>query len=154
MFVSDFFGYWFHRASHRYAWLWNFHKQHHAIRDWNCLALYGHLLAPALYIPLITVPFTFFFGVDAPHGVVLISAFAFAWSHFIHCDTWVDFGPVGMILCDPPHHKMHHSIDSRHRDVNFAMFPIWDVIFGTYARPEPAAMIRVGIEGRLKGGLW
>lgn len=142
MWISDFFHYWFHRACHKYAWLWKFHGPHHAIREWNCFALYGHLLAPAVQIPLLTIPFTFFFGIETPHEVALLSSFPLAWAYWIHCDTWVNFGPFGVIFCDNAHHKMHHSIE--HRNVNFATtLPLWDVIFGTYCKPEPVAQVGV-----------
>jgi sterol desaturase/sphingolipid hydroxylase (fatty acid hydroxylase superfamily) len=146
MWISDFFHYWFHRACHKYRWLWQFHGPHHAVQEFNCMALYGHLLAPAVQIPLLTVPFTFFFGIETPHEIALLSSFALAWAYFIHADTWVNFGHLGVIFCDNAHHKMHHSRE--HMNVNFATtFPIWDVVFGTYCKPEPAETLSVGVAG-------
>ncbi|MBK8742853.1 MAG: hypothetical protein IPM02_26780 [Betaproteobacteria bacterium] len=40
-------------------------------------------------------------------------------------------------MTSPAAHRIHHSIEQPHRDRNFAaLFPVWDVLFGTYVRPR------------------
>jgi sterol desaturase/sphingolipid hydroxylase (fatty acid hydroxylase superfamily) len=148
MFVSDFFHYWFHRACHTYGWLWRFHRVHHMVREFNCLAFYGHMLGPLVQIPFLTLPFVFFFGVETPYQVAFLSSFTFAWTYFIHSNTTVNFGRLGVLFNDNAHHKMHHSVDPRHANCNFAAaFPVWDVLFGSYRAPEPMGSVRVGVSG-------
>ena len=43
---------------------------------------------------------------------------------------------------------MHHSCHPDHFDKNFAfMFPLWDVIFGTYTMPVDNRDVKFGVAG-------
>ncbi len=55
-----------------------------------------------------------------------------------------------MILPSPAHHQVHHSCHPEHLDKNFAfMFPVWDVIFGSYILPEDNRDVKFGVgEGK------
>jgi sterol desaturase/sphingolipid hydroxylase (fatty acid hydroxylase superfamily) len=45
---------------------------------------------------------------------------------------------LSWLLLTPQMHRIHHSRESRHLDRNFAfIFPLWDVLFGTYYHPGP-----------------
>ena len=44
---------------------------------------------------------------------------------------------------------MHHSYHPTHINKNFAfMFPVWDVIFGTYRMPATNADVKFGLSER------
>src|SRR5262249_31221026 len=49
LFVVDFFYYWFHRAQHRFGWLWDQHSLHHSTTTVNVTtAVYHHWTEGAL----------------------------------------------------------------------------------------------------------
>ncbi len=57
-----------------------------------------------------------------------------AWTHteIIGSLGWVD-----KIFNTPANHRMHHSNSPKHKDVNMgASLMIWDLLFGTYQKPE------------------
>jgi sterol desaturase/sphingolipid hydroxylase (fatty acid hydroxylase superfamily) len=57
--------------------------------------------------------------------------------YFVHANLKVDFGRWSWVLNSPAYHRRHHSKLPEHYDTNFAaLFPIFDVICGTYRRPD------------------
>ena len=49
-----------------------------------------------------------------------------------HSNIRTNFGLLRYILVTPQSHRIHHSIEKKHQDKNFAVtFSIWDFIFGT-----------------------
>lgn len=126
---ADLLGYWFHRAQHRFFWRW--HAVHHSVRELNALSSYHHVSEAAFRILLLTVPTSL---ITADAGVVL-PAVAIALSlqqTYLHSPTRANFGGFRRIMADNRYHRIHHSLDPRHFDRNFAVItPIWDVLFGT-----------------------
>jgi len=58
-------------------------------------------------------------------------------SYFIHLNSRISLGPLTPIIAGPQTHRIHHSKLPEHIDKNFAaIFPLWDVIFGTYYHPK------------------
>jgi sterol desaturase/sphingolipid hydroxylase (fatty acid hydroxylase superfamily) len=63
--------------------------------------------------------------------------FVSLWNVFAHANLPVDLGRWSWIINSPAYHRRHHSIHPEHYDQNFAaLFPIFDVICGTYRRPD------------------
>jgi sterol desaturase/sphingolipid hydroxylase (fatty acid hydroxylase superfamily) len=132
---TQFFIYWWHRAMHGIAPLWRwFHQLHHSAER---LDIYG-----AYYLhPLDVLGFSFvqsvvpylIFGVRPE--AALISGFAGAfYSLFQHTNVrtprW-----LGFVIQRPESHSVHHG-----RGVhafNYADFPLWDLLFGTFRNPRP-----------------
>jgi sterol desaturase/sphingolipid hydroxylase (fatty acid hydroxylase superfamily) len=136
VFAFDFFYYWFHRAQHRFDWLWRVHKVHHSIRDMNCLNSYHHVLEEVIRFPVVALPLALLLKVDAPQ-MIFISAFITSWGQYIHSDTSIHLGKLNGFFADNAFHRIHHSIAERHYDKNFAsFFSVWDKLFGTYVSPE------------------
>jgi len=132
----DFFYYWYHRAQHRFAILWSFHRVHHSIVQLNCLNSYHHPFDEIFRLPFIIIPLAILLKVDVPQ-LVLLSGFVAAWGQYLHSDTCVHLGRLSPIFADNAHHRVHHSLLERHRDRNFAaFFPVWDRLFGTYEAPQ------------------
>ncbi len=53
------------------------------------------------------------------------------------------------MIVGPQWHRLHHSIEPQHADRNFAaFFPIFDIVFGTYSKPQsgeyPATGLHLG----------
>ena len=70
------------------------------------------------------------------------------WGFYIHTNLNMHFGPVNRLLCTPQLHRLHHSVRVEHHDCNFAaIFPIYDVLFGTYVRPQRDDVPETGLYG-------
>ena len=92
-----------------------------------------------------------FFDLDfADAGKAALYSFMFlaGLSLFYHSAIRVQLPWLDRILVTPQVHRIHHSIDAVHHNRNFAdALPVFDIIFGTYHRPEreefpPPAWVR------------
>ena len=64
-----------------------------------------------------------------------------------HSHVWLRWpGVWSAVFPSPAHHHVHHSCHPDHIDKNFAfMFPVWDVIFGTYVMPPDNRDVKFGV---------
>ncbi|MCR9248341.1 MAG: sterol desaturase family protein [bacterium] len=143
IFLSDLAIYWGHRLSHRYEFLWRFHRVHHTAERLDWLAAHREHPFDNLYtrtienLPLILLGFP----------LHTIAGFAMArglWAIYIHSNCSLTPGPLRYLIGAPRLHHWHHAIEARGQ-VNFAnLSPLMDLMFGTYHDPGhmPA---RVGI---------
>jgi sterol desaturase/sphingolipid hydroxylase (fatty acid hydroxylase superfamily) len=150
MFVADFFQYWAHRAYHRFALLWRFHAVHHAPRNLDVLHKFEHPVEAVVSWFLIAVPANLMIaGVEA-NQLSLVAAFFLVRDDLIHMKAPINFGPLGLVLVDNRYHFIHHGRARRHYNCNFAgIFPVIDMIFGTYSKPEGEALPETGLDDRL-----
>ncbi len=57
-------------------------------------------------------------------------------SLLIHANVNWSFGPFCRVIVSSAFHHWHHTSQREGRDKNFAeLFPIWDMLFGTYFQP-------------------
>jgi len=153
LFAYDFFYYWLHRAQHAVPWLWSIHRLHHTETHLNVTTtLRVHWLEEVCKLPAIALPMMVLF--DGPPVAVGIFAGALRyWLYFIHLNARVSFGPLSWLMTNPAVHRIHHSIEERDRDRNFAaLFPIWDILFRTYNPPRRGEWPRTGVEGVVESG--
>ena len=158
--VADFMGWAIHYLQHKIPLLWQFHKVHHAGEVMHPLSnfrehpidnitysifvslfqglAWGLLLRVIQYTPSNLE----IFGLSAFNILFNVSAY-----HLRHSHIWLKWpGVLSKVFASPAHHHVHHSRHVDHLDKNFAfMFPIWDVIFGTYYMPEDNKDIEFGI---------
>jgi sterol desaturase/sphingolipid hydroxylase (fatty acid hydroxylase superfamily) len=147
IFITDGLYYWFHRAQHRFAFLWRFHSVHHSIVCLNCVNSYHHALEEVFRFPTVALPLILLVSIDAPH-LVLLSAVAAGWAQYIHSDTAVHLGRLQVVFADNAYHRIHHSNRDRHFHKNFAAyFSVWDRAFGTYQAPDAEGLPPVGLTG-------
>jgi sterol desaturase/sphingolipid hydroxylase (fatty acid hydroxylase superfamily) len=143
--------YWFHRAEHRFNFLWRMtHQVHHsALRVDIPGAFYTHPLEVVVKSTLGILVSTVFLGL-APIAAALVSTTIASISLFqhwnIHTPRW-----LGLFIPRPEMHGLHHEFGIHAR--NFSDLPLWDIVFGTYANPqtftgrvgfEPPAAMRIG----------
>ena len=145
--IADLFGYWVHRAMHRFAWLWRFHALHHSF-EIDVLRSFGHPVDHVLSILFIGVPTALLIG-TSQEQLYLIVALTSLQAQITHTRLPIHFGPLGgRLLCDNRYHFIHHSLDPAHYNKNFAdRFPVLDMLFGTYAAPGDG-LVATGLPDR------
>ncbi len=143
--LHDFLRYWEHRFEHRF-W-WPVHAVHHSIRDLHAANSYGHPLMAIPELFIVTIPLSFV-GMGIAE-VPLTVAFLLALQNLIiHSPLDVHLGPLRRVIVDSRFHRIHHSLEPRHFDRNFAItFSIWDRMFGTAHYPAKDEWPEVGVEG-------
>ncbi len=130
--LGEFFYYWFHRAQHRYAWLWAFHSEHHALREMSAWNSNHHFSEEILRIPFITLPLTLLVQVDTGYIPVLIILLLGLQGQYEHSHTRLHLGPLRYLIADNRFHRIHHSVEAQHHNKNFGSFSsVWDQVFGT-----------------------
>jgi sterol desaturase/sphingolipid hydroxylase (fatty acid hydroxylase superfamily) len=154
--IYDFAYYWFHRAQHRLRWLWSQHKLHHSDPSLNVTtSLRHHWLENSLRVFFMTLPMAVLFDLTPTFsaGVAFVLSF---WGFYIHTNLNLHFGAFNRVLCSPQLHRLHHSMREEHQDRNFAaIFPIYDILFGTYAAPRRGDVPETGlISGERVTTLW
>jgi sterol desaturase/sphingolipid hydroxylase (fatty acid hydroxylase superfamily) len=145
--VATFFGYWLHRAEHRFNWLWRAsHQLHHsAVRIDMAGAFYTHPVEVVLKVVLSTIVVTFLLGLTplAASAVGLVGAMLSMFQHWnIRTPYW-----LGFIVPRPESHVLHHARGVKPK--NFGDLPLWDIVFGTYKNPKQDWVGEVGFEDKM-----
>lgn len=138
----------FHRWQHTSSWLWAEHAVHHSDEDMNVTTTWRHhWLEYMLQGVFVVAPFTALVR-TTPAVAAIGFVVSEAWVHLIHCDARLGLGRWNWLLATPLSHRIHHSSDAVHVDRNFAaLFPIWDVLFGTYHEPRVGEVPATGLRG-------
>ena len=134
--VSDLGEYLFHRAQHRIPLLWAMHSLHHSDPDMSALTTQRHYWADPL-LKKITVWAATSLIISPTPEIAGAVAMVALWNFFTHSRLPVDIGRWSWLINTPAYHRRHHSSLPEHYDSNFAaLFPIFDVICGSYHRPD------------------
>jgi sterol desaturase/sphingolipid hydroxylase (fatty acid hydroxylase superfamily) len=129
------FGRWCqHWLHHNVRWLWPFHALHHSQRELNLFSDYRvHLVEYFVRYAIMVFPMLLL-GVQAPSLIwwtLLLSWHA----RLYHANVRMNFGPLRYIFVTPQSHRIHHSREREHYDLNYgAMLSIWDYLFRTQYR--------------------
>jgi sterol desaturase/sphingolipid hydroxylase (fatty acid hydroxylase superfamily) len=143
--VMDLMNYVAHRLSHRLRLLWLFHAIHHSQPRLTAFTNFRFHLGDILFRMLVQFPVYVLLGSPTLAGVPLVWLTVLSsvlLEGLAHCDLSWRFGPLGAVLVSPAFHRIHHSVEVRHRDRNFGIaLSVWDRIFGTAAddRERPVA---------------
>lgn len=147
-FILDFFYYWFHRLLHHSRFMWQMHLLHHSDENMNALtAQRGHVFEGLAAPFFVTFPMAILFQLPAIE-IAVLSLIPQIYQFVAHANIKAGYGPFWWLIISPDYHRIHHSIESRHRDKNFTnWFPIWDILFGTLYRPQAGERPHTGVEG-------
>ncbi len=151
LFVDDFAYYWFHRASHESRLFWNFHVVHHSSEHFNLSVAvrqswFGGAAHWIFYIPMGLLGFPLWAFLTM-HGFNLI------YQYWIHTPFIKSIGPLEYVMNTPAHHRVHHAVNEKYLDKNYAgVFIIWDRMFGSF-EPETEEP-RYGIIKPVKSFNW
>lgn len=142
----DFAHFLYHRAQHAWPILWAMHSLHHTDRTVNVTTTLRHHWSDILIELMAIYPFVaFIFGV--PSQALIANALISYYNYFVHCNVRISFGRLAIVLNCPQYHRLHHSDAAGHRDKNFAaLFPVFDVIFGSFQRPATDEYPATGIK--------
>jgi sterol desaturase/sphingolipid hydroxylase (fatty acid hydroxylase superfamily) len=158
--VIDLTGFFIHHLQHKLPILWEFHKVHHSAEVMHPVSNYREHPVDNIFYKTATG-----LGAGAAAGVavglfgytpsvpsllgvpVIMFCFNMLAYNLRHSHIWLRWpGAWAMILPSPAHHHVHHSCHPNHIDKNFAfIFPVWDVIFGTYCMPADNRDVKFGI---------
>ena len=137
--------YWSHRMGHEVNLLWAGHVVHHQSEEYNLSvalrqATIGKLFTWMFYLPLalIGVPWRLFV---ACYGVNLVYQFV------LHTRAVGKLArPVEAVMNTPSHHRVHHGVNAKYQDRNYAgVFIVFDKLFGTYQVEDDAEPVVYGV---------
>jgi sterol desaturase/sphingolipid hydroxylase (fatty acid hydroxylase superfamily) len=143
--IGDFLLYWVHRALHAVPLLWKFHRVHHSPRDLDVLHNVIHPIEMVVRLFFITIPISLLIHVDMENLSALSTAIVVL-IYLQHMNIPVNLGRFGNLIVDNRYHFVHHSPYPAHYNKNYAgLFPILDILFGTYHRPGPGPLPETGL---------
>lgn len=142
--LGDLCVYGYHRACHRFDFLWRFHAVHHTSEHLDWVAAHrehpvdGVLTQLATNLPALALGFS-------PRMLAGYIMFRGAWAIFIHSNARLPLGPLKWLFGAPELHHWHHARLERtaHNFANIA--PLLDVIFGTHHCPEEDEAYDLGV---------
>lgn len=152
--LADLIAYAMHRLLHRPR-LWRFHAVHHSSTqvDWLS-AVRVHPVNDALTRVAQAVPLVLL-GFD-PRALAAVVPLLLFWAIFIHANVPWSFGPLRWVIASPAFHRWHHAAEEQGLERNFAgLFPVFDLLFGTFHMPRDRQPRLFGIPGGdVPPGLW
>ena len=126
----------FHRAQHAVPALWVMHSLHHSDSQMSALTTQRHFWGDQL-VKTVTVWSAATLVIAPTPAMAGLYAAISLWNFVSHSRLPIDLGRWSWLINTPAYHRRHHSRLPAHFDSNFAaLFPIFDVICGTYHRPE------------------
>ena len=148
--VLDFVQWFTHTLLHKYAFLWQFHKVHHSVKEMGFAAhLRYHWMENILYKPLKTFGVMILFGFE-PEQAYIVHFIAISIGHINHANIKVTWGPLKYIFNNPVMHLYHHAyhLPEGKFGGNFGIsLSLWDYIFKTDYIPEDSGTIELGFPG-------
>lgn len=150
-FVLDDLAYYaFHRSAHRVRWFWASHVIHHSSQHYNLSTALRQTwtgffsLAFLFRLPLFLIGFppamVFFCG-----GLNLIYQFWIHTEAIGRMPRWFE-----AVMNTPSHHRVHHGVNPRYLDANYAgVFIVWDRMFGSFVPERDDDPVRYGIVKQL-----
>ena len=135
----DFTNYISHRLHHSIPLLWRLHRLHHSDREVDAMTTLLH--HPLEYVSSFGLSIFLAVLFDVPVIVLTVSALLSGLhGGFSHVRTplpeklnaW-----LSRLIVTPNYHHLHHSLDMRLGNSNFAaLLPIWDYLGGTVTAPQ------------------
>jgi sterol desaturase/sphingolipid hydroxylase (fatty acid hydroxylase superfamily) len=149
--LLDFLIYWWHRANHRFPFLWRFHEVHHLDRFLDVTTSvrfhFGEVILSALaragVILLFAIPLS---------SVLAFEALVLAGAAFHHSNLRLPpqmERALSWVVVTPAIHWVHHHRIRRDTDSNYAtVLSLWDRLFGSRSPTRRTPEMEIGVEGR------
>jgi sterol desaturase/sphingolipid hydroxylase (fatty acid hydroxylase superfamily) len=128
----DFAIYIWHVASHKFEWLWRFHKIHHSDKSFNVSTGFRFHVFDLLLEIIYKCIFVIVIGVDA-YLVLSIEIIELFFIFFHHANLRVpNEEKISQYIITPSLHRTHHSTLRKEHDSNYGIVLAgWDRLFGT-----------------------
>lgn len=129
--AGDLLGWFHHWIRHEVPWFWEFHVVHHSQRELNMFTdLRYHAVEYIIALSIKTIPLAI---IGVPPYRILYYGLLHTWfTRLYHSNIRTNFGLMRYVFVTPQSHRIHHSIEARHRDKNFGvLFSFWDRLFRT-----------------------
>lgn len=128
-----------HVASHKYEFLWRFHKIHHSDKSFNVTTGFRFHVFDLFLEILYKCLFVIFVGVEA-YVVLAIEVIELIFIFFHHSNLSFDNeATLSQFIITPALHRTHHSSLRSEHDSNYGIvLSIWDRLFGTRKELVPA----------------
>ncbi len=150
-FVLDDLAYYaFHRSAHRVRWFWASHVIHHSSQHYNLSTALRQTwtgffsLGFIFRLPLFLIGFP-------PAMVFFCAGLNLIYQFWIHTEAirrmpkWFE-----AVMNTPSHHRVHHGVNPRYLDANYAgVFIVWDKMFGSFVAERDDEPVRYGIVRQL-----
>jgi sterol desaturase/sphingolipid hydroxylase (fatty acid hydroxylase superfamily) len=141
----------YHRAAHRFSFLWRLgHQVHHSPERVDIAgSVLFHPVEMVIQATLLILTTTIVLGLD-PLAAAIVGYLVPFYGMFQH---WNIRTPqwLGLVIQRPEAHCIHHRKGLHY--YNFADLPWWDMVFGTYRNPR-AFNGECGFEGDAPRKLW
>ena len=121
-----------HFASHKYEYLWRFHKVHHSDKAFNVSTGFRFHVFDLLLEIIYKSVFVVVIGVNA-YVVLSIEVIELFFIFFHHANIRVrNEELISQVFITPSLHRTHHSTLRAEHDSNYGIvFSVWDRLFGT-----------------------
>jgi len=146
--LFDLWMYVWHRANHRIAFLWRFHRAHHSdIAMDTTTALRFHpgelILSSCIRLPVLVL-INMSFSELVLFEVLLNLSTLFHHSNLAIPRTWDR--RLSLVLVTPDMHRVHHSVERQETNSNFtSLLSLWDRLAHTFRTREDTGNIRLGL---------
>lgn len=150
-FVLDDLAYYvFHRCAHRVRWIWASHVVHHSSQHYNLSTALRQTwtgvfsLVFLFRLPLVLIGFP-------PTMIFFVVGLNLIYQFWIHTEAIGRLpGWFEAVMNTPSHHRVHHAVNPRYLDRNYAgVFIVWDRMFGSFEPERDEDPPRYGIVRQL-----
>ena len=126
-----------HRLSHRFDFLWQFHKVHHTVEEMTWSAASRQHPVDFLFIIVGANLPAMILGIDL-RSIALFVLLERFYTVLLHSNLRLDWGWFSKVIASPSLHKMHHQPDG-HRHNYAGILSLIDVVANTYDSPRKRA---------------
>ena len=149
--LADLIGYWSHRLFHS-GGRWRFHAVHHSSEDLDWLGSMRVHPVDELTTKLLQSAPILLLGFN-PAVTASAAPVFMVYAMLLHANLHWDLGPLRGVIATPVFHRWHHAKDPEAQNKNFAdLFPVWDILFGTYYMPRDRRPSGFGIQEPMPSG--
>jgi sterol desaturase/sphingolipid hydroxylase (fatty acid hydroxylase superfamily) len=136
--------YFWHWLSHRYEFLWRFHKVHHSDKSFNVSTGFRFHVFDLLMEIVYKCAFVIIMGVNA-YVVLSIETIQLFFIFFHHANLQIpNEQSLSKLIITPSLHRVHHSTLRKEHDSNYGIvFSFWDQLFGTRKELIP---VQIGLD--------
>jgi hypothetical protein len=140
-FAVDLLLYGWHRACHRFEFLWLFHRIHHSDQFPNVSTAFRMHFLEILTTTCLKAGLIIFLGIDKI-SILAIETLILVCMMFHHTNTRFKFERIiGNFITVPSLYRIHHAAEPNEHNHNYGVvFSLWDRLFRTSSVTEPSCI--------------